>query len=83
MVEVTERAQEYFVELLSKQEAADIGIRIFITDPGTPMAETCIAYCKPGEEQDDDIPVEYKGFTGWIDSRSQTFLEDALVDFAI
>ena len=82
MVKITEKAQEYFVDLLSKQEAADIGIRIFITDPGTPTAETCIAYCKPGEEQDDDIPVEYKGFTGWIDSRSQTFLEDALVDFA-
>ena len=81
MVEITEKAQEYFVDLLSKQEAADIGIRIFITDPGTPTAETCIAYCKPGEEQDDDIPVEYKGFTGWIDSRSQTFLEGALVDF--
>lgn len=82
MINITEKAQEYFVDLLSKQEAQDIGIRIFITDPGTPMAETCIAYCKPGEEQEDDERVEYKGFVGWIDNRSRTFLEDAVVDFS-
>lgn len=46
------------------------------------MAETCIAYCRPGEEQEDDEKVEYTGFTAWIDDRSQPFLEDALVDYA-
>ncbi len=82
MVEITESAQQYLVELLEKQEADDIGIRIFIADPGTPTAETCIAYCKPGEEQPDDEKVEYSGFTAWIDDRSQPFLVDALVDYA-
>ena len=57
MVEITESAQTYLVELLAKQEDKDIGIRIFIADPGTPMAETCIAYCRPGEEQEDDERV--------------------------
>lgn len=82
MVEITEKAQEYFVDLLSKQDAKDIGIRIFITDPGTPTAETCIAYCKPDEAQADDEKAEYAGFTAWFDNRSLPFLEDALVDFA-
>ena len=82
MVEVTESAQKYLMELLSKQEDKDIGIRIFIADPGTPMAETCIAYCRSGEEQEDDDRVEYAGFTAWIDDRSQPFLVDALVDYA-
>jgi len=82
MVNISESAQEYLVELLSKQEDKDVGIRIFITDPGTPMAETCIAYCRPGEEQADDERVQYNGFVGWIDNRSQPFLEDAEVDFA-
>ena len=82
MVEVTESAQQYLMELLSKQEDKDIGIRIFIADPGTPMAETCIAYCRSGEEQEDDDRVEYAGFTAWIDDRSQPFLVDALVDYA-
>ena len=82
MVEITASAQGYLVELLTKQEDKDIGIRIFIADPGTPAAETCIAYCRPGEEQEDDERVEYEGFTAWIDDRSKPFLVDSLVDYA-
>ena len=47
-----------------------------------PTAETCIAYCRPGEEQADDERIEYEGFPAWIDDRSQPFLVDALVDYA-
>jgi Fe/S biogenesis protein NfuA len=82
MIDITESAQAYLVELLSKQEASDVGVRIFITDPGTPMAETCIAYCPEGEQQKTDQRVEYQGFSGWIDARSIPFLEDAVVDYA-
>lgn len=82
MVNISTSAQEYLVGLLSKQDDKDVGIRIFITDPGTPMAETCIAYCRPGEEQPEDERVEYDGFVAWIDDRSQPFLVDAEVDYA-
>lgn len=82
MVEITASAQDYLLELLSKQEGDDVCIRIFISDPGTPMAETCIAYCQLGEEQEDDERVEYEKFTCWIDGRSIKFLEDAVVDYA-
>ncbi|MDP4598268.1 MAG: Fe-S biogenesis protein NfuA [Pseudomonadales bacterium] len=81
MVEITPAAQEYLVGLLSKQDDAT-DIRIFISDPGTPMAETCIAYCKPGEEQTTDEKADYTGFGAWIDERSKPFLLDALVDYA-
>ena len=81
MVEITPAAQEYLASLLSKQDDAN-DIRIFISDPGTPMAETCIAYCKPGEQQATDEKVEYTGFGAWIDGRSKPFLADALVDYA-
>ncbi len=82
MVNISESAQAYLIDLLSKQEHSDVGIRIFVTDPGTPMAETCIAYCRPGEEQENDEPIQYEGFTAWIDERSKTFLEEAEVDYA-
>ena len=81
-VTVTESAQKYLAGLLEKQNCEGIGIRMFVSDPGTPKAETCIAYCKPGEEQEADLKVEYTGFTGWLDERSMPFLEGALVDFA-
>mgnify|MGYP001158216113 CR=1 FL=1 len=82
MVEITESAQSYLRDLLDKQESDNVSIRIFITDPGTPMAETCIAYCSEGEQQSSDEKVEYDGFDGWVDDRSKPFLQDALVDYA-
>ena len=81
MVTITESAQEYLAELLSKQDDA-LGVRVFINQPGTPRAETCIAYCREGDVQDDDEQVSYDKFTAWFDGRSLPFLEDALVDYA-
>ena len=45
MITITEAAREYLGELLNKQEDA-LGVRVFINQPGTPKAETCIAYCR-------------------------------------
>ncbi len=81
MIEISESAQQYLRELLSKQDDADVGIRVFVAQPGTPHAETCIAYCRPGEEQEGDIPVGYDGFTAWFEERSAPYLEEAVVDF--
>ena len=80
MITITESAQEYLAELLSKQEDA-LGVRVFINDPGTPRAETCIAYCRPGEEENKDISVEYDGFRAWFEEKSIKYLEDAEVDY--
>lgn len=81
-ITITDAAQDYLADLLEKQNTPGIGIRIFITQPGTQYAETCIAYCKPGEEKPDDQPIGLKSFTAYIDAISQPFLEDALVDYA-
>jgi Fe/S biogenesis protein NfuA len=81
MVTITESAQEYLAELLSKQEDA-LGVRVFINQPGTSKAETCIAYCREGDLQDGDEERQYQAFKAWFDARSLPFLEDALVDYA-
>ncbi|MCP9337773.1 Fe-S biogenesis protein NfuA [Stutzerimonas xanthomarina] len=81
-ITITEAAHDYLADLLEKQNTNGIGIRVFITQPGTPYAETCIAYCKPGEEKPDDVAIALKSFTAWIDGISEPFLEDALVDYA-
>ena len=41
MVTITESAQDYLAELLSKQADA-LGVRVFINQPGTSKAETCM-----------------------------------------
>ena len=81
-ITITEAAHDYLADLLAKQNTTGIGIRIFITQPGTPYAETCIAYCKPGEQKPEDTALALKEFTAWIDAVSEPFLEDAVVDYA-
>ncbi|MDC3105968.1 Fe-S biogenesis protein NfuA [Gammaproteobacteria bacterium] len=81
-VKVTESAQEYLFGLLEKQNCEDIGIRMFVSDPGTPKAETCIAYSRPGERIEDDVVVNYEKFNAYYEQRSIPFLEDAVVDYS-
>ncbi|MGL4565866.1 MAG: iron-sulfur cluster biosynthesis family protein, partial [Halioglobus sp.] len=81
MVTITESAQDYLAELLSKQADA-LGVRVFINQPGTSKAETCIAYCREGDIREGDEEREYKAFKAWFDARSLPFLEDALVDYS-
>jgi Fe/S biogenesis protein NfuA len=81
MVTITESAQDYLAELLSNQENA-LGVRVFINQPGTPRAETCIAYCREDDVVDEDEKVVYDKFTAWFEGRSLPFLEDALVDYS-
>lgn len=82
-VEITESAQQYLKELLDKQKDNDgIGIRMFVASPGTPQAETCIAYCRPGEEKEGDEVVQLNGFKAYLEGRSLPYLEEAKVDYA-
>ena len=81
-ITITDAAHDYLADLLEKQNAPGIGIRVFITQPGTQYAETCIAYCKPGEEKPEDKAIGLKSFTAWIDNFSEAFLDDAVVDYA-
>jgi Fe/S biogenesis protein NfuA len=82
MVSITDSAHEYLTELLGKQDCDGIAVRIFILDAGTPKAETCISFCRPGEEKEDDEVKQYEGFKSFIEQHSIPFLEEAVVDFA-
>ena len=82
MVTISESAQEYLLGLLKAQETEGMAIRMFVDNPGTPQAETCIAYCRPGEEEADDVIVELNGFKAYFENRSMPFLKDANVDYS-
>ena len=77
---ITDSAQEYLSELLSKQEEPT-NIKIFVSEPGTPKAETCIVYCKEGEQEADDVLFELEKINVFLESLSIPFLEDIKVDY--
>lgn len=82
MINITESAQEYLAELLRKQDCDGIAVRIFILDAGTPKAETCISFCRPGEAQETDEIRQYASFNAYLEQRSIPYLKDAVVDYS-
>lgn len=81
-ITITAPAQAYLAELLKKQDTEGVAVRVFILDAGTPKAETCISFCRPGEEKDDDAIQQCEGFKAYIDEPSIPFLEEAVVDYS-
>lgn len=78
---ITESAQTYLTELLDNQHTPGIGVRMFVTQPGTAYAETCLAYCRPGEEKADDEVLTLPKFLVYLEKNSLSFLDEAEVDF--
>lgn len=80
-ITITESAQSYLADLLSKQGTDGIGVRIFVEHPGTPRAECCMAYNQPGEEDGADLKFSYDDFDAFIEASSVPYLEDAVIDY--
>ena len=81
IIEITKPAEEYLFKLIKDKNEVDLSIRIFITDPGTPKAETCLAYCNPDEIITDDIIINLELITVYVEKRSLPFLKDTIVNF--
>ncbi|WP_299201698.1 Fe-S biogenesis protein NfuA [uncultured Amphritea sp.] len=81
-ITVTESAETYLAELLEKQNVEGIAVRMFVTQPGTPYAETCLAYCRPEEVVEDDVVMPKEKLKFYFEKTSLPYLEEATVDFA-
>ena len=81
IIKITKSAEEYLSQLIHDRNETDLSIRIFIADPGTPKAETCLAYCKPDEAMPDDMILNLDLITVNLEKRSIPFLKDAEVNF--
>lgn len=78
---VTPEAEDYLAELLAKQNVEGIAVRMYITKPGTPEAETCLAYCRPDELEEADEIYELSKFRIYIEPNSVRFLHEGIVDY--
>ena len=81
IIKITKSAEKYLSKLIVDKNEADLSIRIFIADPGTPKAETCLAYCKPDEAMPDDMIINLDLINVNLEKRSLPFLKDAEVNF--
>jgi Fe/S biogenesis protein NfuA len=81
-IEVTEGAQGYLAELLEKQNVEGVAVRLFVTQPGTTYAETCLAYCRPDEVNAEDEVMQLDLVRFYIEKNSIPYLDEAFIDYA-
>ena len=79
---ITPSAATYLQDLLSSQDDGTCGIKIFVSEPGTPRAETCIAYAKDDEDLSAFRLVNEFEFKIFLEENSINFLVDAEVDYS-
>ena len=46
IITITESAEKYLAKLLDEKKDTNMAVRVFVSDPGTPKAETCLAFVK-------------------------------------
>lgn len=81
-ITVSKSAESYLAELLAKQNVEGIAVRLFVTQPGTPYAETCLAYCRPDEVDPVDEIIDLEQIRFYIEPTSIRYLEEATIDFS-
>ena len=81
MIDISERAQQHFLRLLSQQGIDDLSIRLRVTAPGTPAANCELEFCEPVDLIGGEWTIECAGFNFHIDGDSARWLDNATIDF--
>ncbi|MFE8071037.1 iron-sulfur cluster assembly protein [Marinobacteraceae bacterium S3BR75-40.1] len=80
--EVTPAARDYLAGLLAKQQEPGMAARVFVENGGTRRAETCLAYCPPGQEEPSDLQVHFGELRVFFDAESVPYLQDMTIDLS-
>ena len=83
IITITNTAEDYLSNLIAEKNDPGTAVRVFISDPGTPNAETCLAYCKPGEVVPSDVLISMSKLSVYVEERSIPFLVDAEVNYDV
>ena len=83
IITITKTAEEYLSKLITEKNEPGTAVRVFISDPGTPHAETCLAYAKPDEIVPSDVLISLLTLSVYVEERSIPFLEDSEVNYDI
>ena len=79
MINISQAAQEHFLDLLKEQEQGT-NIKVFVINGGTANAECGVSYCAPDAINKTDVSFEYNGFLVYIAQDNIGFLEEAEID---
>lgn len=81
-ISVSEKAQEYFLSIINKQNMKGLAIRLTATNVGTPGVQCGILYCPKEYITTNDEHFQMKGFEIVIDSSVSEYLDDSVIDLS-
>ena len=81
MIDISERAQQHFLRLLSQQDIEGLSIRLRVTAAGTPAANCELEFCEPADLAGGEWTIECAGFNFHVDGDSACWLDGATIDF--
>ena len=76
--EVTPEALDFLMSLLAKQGMPGMTVRVYMEKGGTEKAQTCLAFCPPGEESAKDVRKEFGDLILYFDAASVPYLQDKI-----
>lgn len=79
-ISVSDKAQEYFLNIINKQKMEGLAIRLTASNVGTPGVQCGILYCPKEYITSNDEHFQMKGFEIVIDSSVSEYLDDSVID---
>ena len=81
-ISVSDKAQEYFLKIITTQKMDGLAIRLTATNVGTPGVQCGILYCPKEYITPNDEHFQMKGFEIVIDQSVSEYLDDSIIDLS-
>ena len=79
MFSITEEAEIYVADLFEQQDEKDLGLKVDVEKPGTPVATVTFNFCIKSDLPDSYNEFPFVGFSAFIDESNNQFLSDSNV----
>ena len=83
MFSITEEAEIYVADLFEQQDEKDLGLKVDVEKPGTPVATVTFNFCIKSDLPESYQEFPFVGFSAFIDESNNQFLSDSHVALKI
>ena len=83
MFSITEEAEIYVADLFEQQEEKDLGLKVDVEKPGTPVATVTFNFCIKSDLPETYQEFPFVGFSAFIDESNNQYLSDSHVALKI
>ena len=83
MFSITEEAEIYVADLFEQQDEKDLGLKVDVEKPGTPVATVTFNFCIKSDLPETYQEFPFLGFSAFIDESNNQYLSDSHVALKI